>query len=79
MAAVLTYKQSLTIKGFATDNVGGTGIVWSNSAGGSGSAGVASPLVLSGIALVPGVNRILIQAYDAAGNAGSAYVTVTKK
>ena len=79
MAATLTYKASLTIEGFATDNVGVTQIVWSNSAGGSGSAPVASPFVISGIALVPGVNRVWIQAYDAAGNVGSAYVTVTKK
>jgi hypothetical protein len=79
MAATLTYEESLTIKGFATDNVGVTGIVWSNSAGGSGSASVASPFVISAIALVPGVNRVLIQAYDAAGNVGAAYVTVTKR
>jgi hypothetical protein len=79
MAATLTYSENLTIKGFATDNVGVTGIVWSNSAGGSGSASVASPFVISGIALVPGVNRVLIQAYDAAGNVGSAYITVTKR
>lgn len=79
MAATLTSKASLTIEGFATDNVGVTRIAWSNSAGGSGSADVASPFVISGIALVPGVNRIWIQAYDAAGNVGSAYLTVTKK
>jgi len=79
MTAFLTYKSSLTIEGFATDTVGVTQIVWSNSAGGSGSANLASPFVISGIALVPGVNRIRIQAYDEAGNAGSAYLTVTKK
>ena len=79
LAATLTYNESLTIEGFVTDNVGVTGIVWSNSAGGSGSASVASPFEISGIPLVPGVNRVLIQASDAAGNVGSAYVIVTKK
>jgi hypothetical protein len=79
MAASLTYSDSLTIEGFATDNVGVTRIVWTNSAGGSGSASVASPFVISGIALVPGVNRICIQASDAAGNVGSAYLSVTKR
>jgi hypothetical protein len=79
LAATLTYKDSLTIAGFVTDNVGVTGIVWSNSAGGSGSASVANPFEISGIALVPGVNRVLIQASDAAGNVGSAYIIVTKK
>lgn len=74
-----THNASFTIEGFATDNVGVTKIVWSNSAGGSGSAAIANPFVISGVALVPGVNRIRIQAFDAAGNAGSAYVTVTKK
>jgi hypothetical protein len=79
MAASLTYNDSLTVEGFATDNVGVTSIVWSNSAGGSGSTGVTSPFVISGIALVPGVNRIWIQATDAAGNVGSAYLSVTKR
>lgn len=79
MSAVLSHKDSLTVQGFATDNVGVTEIRWSNSAGGSGSANLASPFVISGIALVPGVNRILIQASDEAGNVGSAYLTVTKK
>lgn len=79
MAAILTYKDSLTIQGFATDNVGVTQILWSNSAGGSGSANVASPFAITGIVLVPGVNRILIQAYDAAGNVGAAHLNVTKK
>jgi hypothetical protein len=79
MAAILTYQDSLTVQGFATDNVGVTRILWSNSAGGSGSASVANPFAISGIALVPGVNRILIQAYDAAGNVGSAHLNVTKK
>ncbi len=79
MAAILTYKSSLTVQGFATDDVGVTQILWSNSAGGSGSANVGNPFVISGIALVPGVNRILIQASDAAGNAGAAYLTVTRK
>ena len=79
MPATLTYKDSLTIEGFATDNVGVTQIVWTNSAGGSGSASVASPFKISGIALVAGVNRICIQASDAAGNVGSAYLSVTKR
>jgi hypothetical protein len=79
MPASLTYSDSLTIQGFATDNVGVTRIVWTNSAGGSGSASVASPFTISGIALVPGVNRICIQASDAAGNVGSAYLSVTKR
>ena len=79
MSAILSHQESLTVQGFATDNVGVTEIRWSNSAGGSGSANLASPFVISGIALVPGVNRILIQASDEAGNVGSAYLTVTRK
>jgi len=79
MAASLTYQSSLTIQGFATDNVGVTRITWSNSAGGSGLASAANPFTVAGIPLFPGVNRIRMQAYDAAGNSGSAYLTVTKK
>jgi cell division septation protein DedD len=79
MPAILTYNDSLTVEGFATDNVGVTQIVWTNSAGGSGSTAVTSPFVISGIALVPGVNRICIRASDAAGNAGTAYLSVTKR
>jgi hypothetical protein len=79
MAASLTYESSLTVQGFATDNVGVTQILWSSSAGGSGSAAVANPFVISDIPLVPGVNQITIQASDAAGNTGSALLTVTRK
>jgi hypothetical protein len=79
MAAILTYQDSLTVQGFATDNVGVTQILWSNSAGGSGAASLTSPFVIPSIPLVPGVNRILIQAYDAAGNVGVAHLNVTKK
>ncbi len=79
MAAILTSKDSLTVQGFANDNVGVTRILWSNSAGGSGSASAANPFVIPQIALVPGVNRILIQALDAAGNVGAAYLTITRK
>lgn len=79
LAAILTSKDSLTVQGFVKDNVGVKKILWSNSTGGSGSASVANPFVISGIDLVPGVNRILVQALDAAGNVGAAYLTVTRK
>jgi len=79
LPAILTYQDTLTVQGFASDNTGVTQILWSNSTGGSGSTGVASPFTVTGIPLVPGVNRIAIQAYDAAGNVGSAHLTVTKR
>lgn len=79
MAAILSNKDVLTVQGVVTDNVGVTQLRWLNSAGGSGSVRVANPFVISGIPLAQGVNRILIQASDAAGNVGAAYLTVTRK
>jgi hypothetical protein len=73
-----TAAATLTVKGFATDNVGVASIAWTNSAGGSGTTAVASPFTISSIPLVPGVNRITIAAADAAGNTATALLTVTR-
>jgi hypothetical protein len=77
--ATATCSDTLTVRGFATDNVGVTALSWASSAGGAGAATLANPFVIQAIPLVQGVNRITITALDAAGNAGTALLTVTKK
>ena len=78
MLAFGTNAATLAVQGFAVDNVGVASIAWSNSAGGSGTATIANPFTIPAIPLVAGVNRITIQAADAAGNFGTALLTVTR-
>src|SRR6185312_12969897 len=67
----------LTLGGTAADNVGVTQVTWSNSQGGSGTASGTTNWTASGIVLQPGVNVLTVIARDAAGNSGTAVLTVT--
>jgi hypothetical protein len=72
-----TSNSALTLAGTATDNVGVTQVTWANSRGGSGSTTGTTSWTVSGIALQTGTNVLTITARDAAGNTGTASVTVT--
>ncbi len=68
---------SIDVGGSSDDNIGVTGMTWSNNRGGSGQ--VSSPLddwYVSGIPLLPGTNILTMTAFDAAGNSGSDTLTV---
>ena len=76
----LTYSTStspLTFAGTASDNVGVTTVTWTNSLGGSGTASGTTSWSASGIALQGGTNVLTVSAKDAAGNTGTATLTVT--
>ena len=76
----LTYTTSsspLSISGTASDNVGVTQVTWVNSAGGSGTATGTTSWSVTGIGLVSGSNILTVKAWDAAGNSGTATLTVT--
>jgi len=84
----LTYStstQMLALSGSAKDNITLTSITWANDRGANGicqfqpiSANSTNYLWnISGIKLSPGVNVITITSTDAAGNHGSATLTVT--
>lgn len=67
----------VTITGTASDNIAVTGVTWANAAtGGNGSATGTTSWTAS-VPLASGSNLITITAYDAAGNSGSATITIT--
>jgi len=72
----VTTGAALTVSGTASDNVGVTQVMWSDSAGGSGIAAGTAAWSAS-IALSPGANTITVTASDAAGNTSRATLTVT--
>jgi len=74
-----TTATSIAIDGTATDNVGVTSVTWSNSLGGSGLADFTTPPAWSdSVPLFVGANVITVTSNDAAGNTGTATVTVTR-
>jgi hypothetical protein len=72
-----TTVRSLTLRGTAADNIGVTQVTWTNSLGGSGIAAGTSSWSTSWIVLQLGANVLTVRARDAAGNVGTASLTVT--
>jgi len=72
-----TSSTPLSISGTASDNIGVTQVTWVNDRGGSGTASGTTSWSASGIALQSGANTITVTAYDAAGNKGTAKLTIT--
>ncbi len=72
-----TSSASLNLAGTASDNVGVTKVSWSCDVCGNGLASGTTSWSFSGITLKPGANAITVTAQDAAGNQGSAPLTVT--
>src|SRR5439155_154757 len=68
---------TVTFGGTASDNVGVTQVAWTNSAGGTGTASGTASWTASGITLKLGTNVLTVTARDAAGNTGTARLTVT--
>jgi hypothetical protein len=66
----------LSIGGTASDNIGVTQVSWSSSRGGSGTA-TGTTTWSASVALQSGPNVITVTARDAAGNTGTATLTVT--
>lgn len=75
-ATFTTISGTLFLRGSAFDNFAVTRVAWANDRGGSGDATGTSSWTTGGIPLQPGTNLFTITAYDAAGNAGTATLTV---
>src|SRR5262245_23720134 len=73
-----TTASTINFGGSASDNVGVTQVTWANGSGGSGAATGTTSWSAAGIPLVTGTNVITITARDAAGNSGTASMTVTR-
>src|SRR2546422_11452206 len=71
-----TGSNTLTLAGTASDDEGVIQVGWTNSQGGSGTATGTNDWTASGIVLQPGTNVFTVTARDAAGNAGTATLTV---
>ncbi len=67
----------LTVAGVASDDVGVTKVLWSNSRGGKGTATGTSNWSASNIKLLTGTNTIYVRAYDARGRSRTAQLSVT--
>ncbi len=73
-----TINSKIIVTGTASDNVGVLSVTWANSRGGSGAALGTSSWATGPVELQMGDNVITITAVDAAGNAQSVSVTVTR-
>jgi len=73
-----TSASAINLSGTAADNVGVTQVRWSSDRGASGNATGTTSWSISGIPLSTGTNVITVTAVDAAGNAGTDTLTVTR-
>jgi hypothetical protein len=73
-----TTASSIYFGGSANDNVGVTQVTWSSDRGSSGGASGTTNWSAASIPLMSGANVITITARDAAGNTGTAAMTVTR-
>jgi hypothetical protein len=72
-----TGSPQITVGGTADDDTGLARVTWRNDRGGSGTATGTSNWSASGIALVPGNNRLTVEAFDAAGKSTSRLLIVS--
>jgi hypothetical protein len=77
--AYSTAEGTVGLGGAASDDVGITLVTWTNAAtAGSGAAGGTGTWLVTAVALAVGENIITVRAWDAAGNAGSDAIAVTR-
>ncbi len=77
-STVTTSASFVIIAGVASDNVGVTGVTWSNNFGQSGMA-VGTASWSARVPLLIGNNMLTVRAFDAAGNVGWRTVVVTRR
>jgi hypothetical protein len=72
-----TNATPLNLGGTAGDNVGVSRVTWASDRGSSGTASGTMSWTATGVPLVAGANVLTVTARDAAGNPGTATLTVT--
>jgi hypothetical protein len=75
-ATLTTLTSPINLGGTASDNVGVTGVTWTNDRGGSGTASGTTAWSAQKIALKVGRNVLTVTARDAAGNRKSQTLAV---
>ena len=78
-AVVSTSAKAIVLKGTASDPNGVTGVFWSTAAGASGAAVGTTKWETGPISLLAGVNTIVVQAANSAGNTSWRTVVVTRR
>ena len=73
-----TQPTIINLSGSAADDRGVVQVAWMNSAGGSGVASGTTSWSIANLPLQSGTNVITVNALDAAGNAATATLTVTR-
>jgi hypothetical protein len=71
-----TTTSVVTLGGSSSDNVGVTAVTWANNRGGSGFSSGTTSWSIPSVSLQGGSNVITMTAQDAAGNKGTAVLTV---
>jgi len=73
-----TQDAKIIVTGFASDDSGVVSVTWTNNRGGAGAALGTSSWATTPIELKMGENILTITATDAAGNARTITLTVTR-
>lgn len=76
-ATYATTGTAVALAGTASDDVGVSGVSWSNDRGGNGIAAGTTSWSVAGITLLPGVNVLTVTGTDLAGNTSTDTLTVT--
>jgi hypothetical protein len=78
-ATVYTTEATLIVRGRASDGGGAVSVDWATSLGSNGRVDATPDFVTRPIPLAVGTNRITVRAADAAGNAASRSLVVTRR
>jgi hypothetical protein len=73
-----TTSSVVTLGGTSSDNMGVTAVMWANDRGGSGFSSGTTKWSVPSVALQGGSNVITMTAQDAAGNKGTAVLTIDR-
>jgi hypothetical protein len=77
-ATYATTATTITVSGTAADDVGVASVTWASDRGGSGTASGTTSWSVTGVPLLIGPNIVTVTAHDAAGNTGTAVITITR-
>jgi hypothetical protein len=73
----ITNSSPITLGGSLSGNTGTTQVSWTNDRGGSGTCSGTTTWTCSGVALLSGLNSLIVTAQDSAFNSGSDILTYT--
>ncbi len=78
-AVISTTSATLNVSGTASAGNGVNRVTWQTAAGANGQASGTTQWTITGIPVLTGTNTIMLRAYDTAGNAAWASLTVVRR